>query len=109
MAQQDGNFVAPLAQWRNFYGERVQAVIKIFAKSLVGDGLLNINVGRGQNPDVNSDGRAAAEAREFLVLEHVQELGLEAVRHLADFIEQNRAFIAELKLAGLAAGGAGKS
>ena len=43
----------------------------------------------------------AAEAREFAVLQHSKKLGLKRRRHVADFVEEQRAVIGELELAGL--------
>src|SRR5438309_317446 len=51
---------------------------------------------------------AAAQAGKLLVLENVQKLGLQRWRHLADFVQQNRAFVADLKFARLGMGCARK-
>jgi len=50
-----------------------------------------------------SDDLLAADARELAVLEHVQELGLQPQRHLADLVEEERALVGRLELAGLLA------
>ncbi len=43
-----------------------------------------------------------------LILQDMQQLGLQQRRHLANFVEQDRALVAEFKLAGLGVGCAGK-
>ena len=52
--------------------------------------------------------RAAAQPRELLVLQNVQQLGLQRRRHLADFVEQDRAFVAQFELARLGVRRSGK-
>ena len=54
-------------------------------------------------------GAAAAQARELAILQHLQQLGLQRRRHLADFVQQDRALVAQLELAGLGLVGAGES
>ncbi len=109
MLQQDRNFFLALAQWGQRHGEGVQSVIEILAQTLVGERFRNVDVGGGQDADVDLDHGAAAEARERLILEDVQQLGLQQRRHLANFIEQDRPFVAEFEFAGLGVRGAGES
>ena len=49
-----------------------------------------------------------AEAAEALLLDDAQQLGLGADRHLADLVEQQRAFLCQLEAAGAALDGAGE-
>src|SRR5208283_3309123 len=41
----------------------------------------------------------AADALDFALLQHPQNLGLHGQRHVADFVEKDRAAVAELELA----------
>src|SRR5216683_3265234 len=109
MLQQDRDFFPALAQRRNGQSERVQTVVQIFAQTLIGESFRNIDVGGGQDADVHLDHRAAAEAGELLVLQNVQQLGLQRRGHLADLVEQDSALVANLKFAGLGMIGAGES
>ena len=45
--------------------------------------------------------RVATDAIELLVLQHLQELRLEARVHLADLVEEDRAVVGQLELARL--------
>ena len=56
-------------------------------------------VRRGQNADVGLKRLVAAEALETLILQHAQHFRLQGRRHIADFIEKQRAAIALLELA----------
>ena len=51
---------------------------------------------------------AAAQTGELAVLQNLQQLGLQRRRHLADFVQQQRAFVAQLEFARLGFVGAGK-
>src|SRR5579863_9429539 len=81
-----------LAQWWQLQSECVEPVIQIFAQPLCGQRLRNINIRGCKDANVNLDDRAASEPRKALILQNVQQLGLQGRRHLADFIEQDRAF-----------------
>src|SRR6185503_6536392 len=81
-------------------GERRQAddlegepVVEVGTELAVDHRLLEIEVGRGDHADVDLDRLAAGDALEPLVLEHAQDLGLELQRHVADFVEEQRAAV----------------
>ena len=50
----------------------------------------------------------AAQTLAFLVLQNVQQLGLQPHIHVADLVEQNGAALGQLEFAGLAAKSAGE-
>ena len=61
-------------------------------------------VGRRDDADIDPYVVLAAEPGELAVLEHLQQLGLERRRHLANLVEEHGAVVGELELAGLLAG-----
>ena len=64
---------------------------------------------RGRDhPHVDANGLFAPEALELVVLKHLQQLGLELVVHIADFIEKDGALVGHLEHARLALESAGK-
>src|SRR5580704_2997155 len=97
MLEQDGNLFLALAQRWNLHGEGVEAIVEILAQTLVGERLGNVDVGCGQNADVDFDDGAAAEAGELLILQHVQKFRLQKGRHLANFVEQNGSAVAQFE------------
>ena len=103
------NLVAALPQRRQRDADDVQAEEEILAELPVGDGRLEIAVGRGDDPHVDLDVLPAAEPRELAVLEHLQQLRLQRRAHLADLVEEHRPVVGELELAGLVLDGAGES
>ena len=59
--------------------------------------LLEIPVRGRDDPDVDPDVARAAHAAERLLLQEPQQLGLQRRRHLADLIEEHRAFVGLLE------------
>ena len=74
----------------------------------VRDGDLEIAVRGGDDSHVDVHVVAAAQPRELAVLQHLQELRLQRLMHLADFVEEHRPFVRELELARLLLDGAGE-
>ena len=70
--------------------------------------LLEIPVGGGDDAHVDVDVVLAAEPRELAVLQHLQQLGLQRRAHVADLVEEQRAVVGELELAGLVLDRAGE-
>src|SRR5215472_7188522 len=109
MLQQNRDFFLPLAQGWQGKREGIQTVIKILAQALVGQRLGDVDVGGRQDADVHLDDRTAPQAGELLILQNVQQLGLQQGRHLADFVEQDGPLVAKFKLARLGMGGSRES
>src|SRR5262249_17991660 len=90
-----------IAQWRNMQRKSIEPVVKILAKTLGGKSFRNVDVGGCKDSHIHLDHVSTAQARELLVLQYMQQFGLKAGRHFSDFIQQNRALVAQLKLARL--------
>ena len=91
--------VLALTKRRNSNIDDIQAIEKIFAKALLFDFLVQIFVGRSENPDVGVDGPCSTETLEFAVLQHAQQLDLNGWADLADFVEKQRPPIGEFESA----------
>ena len=94
MLQQNGNLFFALAQWRQVECEGVQSIVQILAQTFRCQRFRDVDVGGGQDTHVHLDDAAAAQARELLVLQNVQELGLQDGRHFPDLIKQDRSLVA---------------
>ena len=68
---EEGNLFPAFAQGRDHDGEGADAVVEIFAEGVPGDRLLDIDVGRGDDADVDSGDLAGAEAGEATILENM--------------------------------------
>ena len=97
--RQQRNVLVPLAQRRQLHGDDVQAVEEILAELPLLHHLAQLDVRRGDDPDVDLDRLDAAEAHELALLDHAQQLGLRLERDVADLVEEDRALVGELEQA----------
>ncbi len=88
--------------------DHLQAVVQVLAEGAGPHHRLEVAVRGGQHAHIDLDRTVAAEARELAVLQHVQQLGLEGRRHVADLVEHHRALLRELELADARLPGAGE-
>ena len=108
MAEQQRNFRGTFAQWRHVDRQHIEAVVQILPESPRLHRVLNVHVGRRQYAHVGIDQVAAAEARVLMILQNMQELGLQVRGHLRDFVQENGALVGQFKFAGLGAHRAGE-
>ena len=105
--REHGDVFQPLAQGRQAQADHVEAVEQVFAEHPVLDALLQVLVGGGDHAHVGLDGVVPAHAVEMAVAQHPQQPGLQVERHVADFVEEQRAALGLLEAAtahGLRAG-----
>ncbi len=69
----------------------VEAVEEVLAEASVGDQLLEVGVGGGDDADVHLGRVWLAERMDLVVVEEAQELGLEVEADVADLVEEQRA------------------
>ena len=92
----------PLAQRRHENREDVQPVVQILAERAGRDRLLEVLVGRRDQPHVRLDRLGAAEPLELPLLQHAQQLDLRRQVDVADLVEKQRAAFGQLEPALLA-------
>ena len=85
-----------LAQGRQHDREHGEAVEQVLAEAAGGDLGRQVSVGGGDPAHVGAQGLAAADALEGPLLQHAQQLGLQAGRQLADLVEEEGAALGEL-------------
>ena len=100
--------LAPLAQRRQHDRDDVEAVVQVLAEPALGDGLGQVLVGGGDDPDVGLQFLEAADAAEAPLLQHAQQLHLHHRAHLADLVEEDGALLGDLEQPLLVAVGAGE-
>ena len=66
-------------------------MVQVFAEHPVFDALLQVLVGSGNHARVGLDGDVPAHPVKMPVAQHTQQAGLQVKRHVADFIEKQRA------------------
>ena len=89
-------------------GHDLQTVEEVLAELTRGDGLLEVLVGGGDDAHVDADQFRAADHPEGAVLEHAQEVALALGGEVADFVQEERAAVGQLKPAGLVGDRAGE-
>ena len=105
---QQRDVFAALAQRRNADRDDVQAIVEIFAKQVFGNGFVEIAVGGGNDAHVDGDFAGAADRTHGALLQHAQQLHLHGQRHLADFVEEDRAAVGDFEQAALVLVGSGE-
>jgi hypothetical protein len=97
--RQRTDVTGPLAQRRDAQREHAQPVVEIFAEHAVPHGLLEIAVARREHAHVERNRFGGAERLDLALLQHAQQLRLEAQVHFRDFVEQQRSGICLHELA----------
>src|SRR5262245_17381743 len=98
----------PLPEWRDDDRHDVEPLVQIVAEGAARDGLPEVRVGRGDEPDVDLDRARAADALDLALLEHPQELHLEVGPQGADLVEEQGAPLCQLELSELPLVGSGE-
>src|SRR5262245_3029181 len=94
---QQGDVLRPLAERRHTQGDRIDAEIQVLPQAPFAQRHVEIDVRRADQPEVHVDDAIAADWPVFALLEDAEQLGLEVRRHLADFIQQQRAALGHLE------------
>ena len=105
---QQRNVFAPVAQRRQIDVDDVEPVVEILAEFLFLHHLAQVRIGGRENPHVDLHDFVRAERREFLLLNHAQQLRLRLRPDGADFVEKDRAFVGDFECAFLVVDGAGE-
>jgi hypothetical protein len=91
------DFLAALAERRQFERDDAQAVEEVLAEAAVLDHLRQVRVGGGDDADADASRLRVAQRVDPAGLEEAEQLGLDLEREVADFVEED----------GAARGGAG--
>src|SRR5262245_39536986 len=89
-------------------GEDAEAIVEVLAERAGADNLEQVAVGGGDDPDIDRDGRAAADALDLALLQDAEELGLGLRGELADLVEEKGAAVGQLEAADPPGDGAGE-
>ncbi len=88
MVGQHQDVATPLAQRGHLDVDDVDPVEEVLAESLLRHLVLQVAVGRGQDPGVEPDFGVSTDRPDRALLERAQELGLHPGRHLSDLVEE---------------------
>ncbi len=93
MMNERADVLSPIAQGQQVDVRLLQAKEQVLAKLLLDDGLLQIAIGRRDHAHVHVNRAARTDASQLAVLQHTEQLGLHGQRHVADFVEEDRAAV----------------
>ena len=102
VVDEHGDVLAAVAQRRQFDAEDVEPVKKVGAELAFLDQFFEVLVGGGDAAEVHVDDLVAANAGDFALLQHPQQIGLRLEGDVADLIEENRSAFGDFELAFLA-------
>ena len=105
----DGDIVAPFGQARHPQGDDIEAVVEIFAERAAGDPVPEVDIGRGQQADIDLNRPLGPDRFDRALLDGAEEFGLQVGAQFADFVEEEGASVGEFELPPLVAYGAGES
>ena len=91
--QQQWDVLPALPQWRRIDPDHVQSVKQVFAEAALFHCPRQVLVGCSDHPHVDFDRGLTANAVKLTFGQHPQQPGLQCRRHIADFIEEQRATI----------------
>ena len=78
-------------------GHDIQTVVEVFPEPLFPDRLFDIPVRGCDDPDIRLDGLVAADALEFVLLQHAQQFHLHRRGKLPDLVEEQGAPVGRLE------------
>ena len=108
MARQKQDVGPALTKRRQLHGHDGKAMVQVLAKPSNANGRGKIFARRGEHPGVGRFGARAPEAPHRTILERLEQLDLQGVRHQPDLVEKDRAAMSDLQQSGLGLSGVGK-
>ena len=87
------------AQGRHLHGDDVQSEIQILAERAFGHALLQVTIGRRNDPQAGLSRHVFSEPFIFPFLKQAEQLRLDLHGEIADFVEKKRAALGRLDLA----------
>ena len=100
---------ATFAEWWECQRNDIQSIEEIFTELSAADEFFEVAVGGGDESHVDFHTAVAADGFKLPLLKHSQELDLSFERHVADFIEEQGAFVCGLEATGFIGMGACES
>ena len=94
---QERDILPSLAKWWYLNRKNIEPVKQILPELMVADHQREIPMCRRDKANVNMSGLVASQPLELLFLQRVQQLWLQVQTNVADFIQEQRAVIGNLK------------
>jgi hypothetical protein len=108
--EQQRNVRLPLAERRDLHVNDIQPVVQVLSEIASSNPTKEVAIGRRQDPHVHALlDPIGAETMNLAGFEEAQEHGLHARRHLAEFVEEERALVGDRRESGLVSVRAGEA
>src|SRR5437899_4386380 len=88
MLCQNGDVICPLSQWWDLNRKHIESVVKVFAKTARRHFLLQVPIGRSDDPHIREPRPVLAHALVTLLLQDAEQFVLQFQRNFSDFIEE---------------------
>src|SRR5690554_5212546 len=102
MVHQKRDIVQMIAQGGHPDLEHIEAIQQVQAKTLLDHTVMEIPMGRADDPDIDRDRPRAPDPHDLTLLEDTQQGGLHLHGHIANFVEKYGPAIGELEFPRLA-------
>ena len=97
MISQKHHVRLPLPQGGDEDGKDIQSIEEILSKGAICNRLLQVDVGRGDDPNIDHPWFLAAESFDLSCLQYAQKFDLHRRGEFADFVEEDRAPVGALE------------
>ena len=91
MVREEWNVLAALMERRQLDPDEREAFVEIATQAAFLDDALEAGIDGRNRPDVELDARAIARENRFAITQHAMQLALDARRHLAEVLQEQRA------------------
>src|SRR5467141_3395922 len=109
MLCQKGDVIHSLSQCRNLNRKYIEPVVKVFTKAARRDFLLQVTIGRSDDPHIGEPRPVLTHALVTLLLQDAEQFALQFQGDFSDFIEENGSAFGRLETSGAVFDGPSKS
>ena len=108
-AEEEGDVVDAFAERRDVDGDLLQTVVEVFAEMAVADSGYEVDIGGGDDTDVDFERSGGAYGDDFSIFKYAEQLDLHGQWEFADFVEEDGAAVGFFEVAFAVFVGAGES
>ncbi len=97
IGDKQGDVFSAFPQSGHLDGKDVEPIVQVAPKGTSGDGSLQVAIGCGNHPHIGLYGAGSSDALKFALLKNPRKSDLGFRRELANFVEEDRAFLCQFK------------
>src|SRR6266446_8343791 len=100
MFSQERDVISPLSQRGDLDGKHIEPVVKVFTKAARRRFLLQVPIGRSDDPHIREPRPVLAHPLVTLLLQDAEQFALQFQWNFSDFIQENRPAFGRLEASG---------